>query len=108
MLQAGLEQILEWGVGNIQAYCTKLHSLLIEELEGTAFYVPAIGESSSHLTSIRFNDTINLEQIKSAFAAENIFVSYRGDAIRISFYVFNTEEDVRKLSGVLKGIGLSN
>ena len=104
MLQSGLEQILEWGVANIQAYCKDLHVKLIAELEGTPFRVPAIGESSSHLTSIRFDNSIDLDKIKSAFAEENIFVSYRGDAIRVSFYVFNEEEDVRKMGRVLRSV----
>ena len=37
ILQAGLEQILEWGVENIQAYCTDLHKNLIRNLQGTPY-----------------------------------------------------------------------
>ena len=101
VLQAGLEQILEWGVENIQAYCTDLHKNLIRNLQGTPYRVPDVGDSSSHLTSIRISDELDMEQIKQTLTENNIHVSYRGDAMRISFYVFNTEADVMKLVDVL-------
>ena len=101
VLQAGLEQILEWGVENIQSYCKELHKLLITNLSDTPYRVPAVGASSSHLTSIRISESLDMEEIKKVLTDNNIHVSYRGDAMRISFYVFNTEADVMKLVDVL-------
>jgi len=104
ILQAGLEQILEWGVDNIQAFCVNLHQLLIEELRNTPFRLAALGESSSHLMAIRVGEGMSMDRIKSVLLENNIHVSYRGDAIRISFYVYNTESEVIKMSKVLKGL----
>ena len=104
ILQAGMEQILEWGVENIQAYCKNLHEVLLSELNGTPFVIPKTGESSSHLTSIRISPSLNMENIKQVLQQNNIHVSYRGDAIRVSFYVFNSEEEVKGMTEILRAL----
>ncbi len=102
MLQAGLEQILEWGLEQIQHYCQRLHQVLIEGLKGTDYQVQLQHQSSSHLTGIRIAEDMNMDLIKQTLDQQDIFVSYRGDAIRVSFYVFNTEQQVLKFVRVLK------
>lgn len=104
ILQAGLDQILDWGLENIQDYCKTLHLLLISLLSESPYEVQGLKESSSHLTGIRVKEGMDMKIIEEALKANNIFVSYRGDAIRISFYVFNSEEDVKKLCEVLLNI----
>lgn len=104
MLQAGMEQILEWGVENIQSYCRILHEKLISELADTPYIVPNISQSSSHLTSIRITSDMDMEKIKQTLTDNNVFVSYRGDAMRVSFYVFNTEAEVKRMASILKTI----
>ena len=41
------------------------------------------------------------EALVGELQARNVFVSLRGDNIRISVNVFNTEEDVRQLMAAL-------
>ena len=104
MLQAGLEQILEWGVEEIQAYGKTLHLSLIEGLKGSAYKVAGVGDSSSHLTSIRLSEGMDMDKIKKILLDNNIYVSYRGEAMRVSFYVYNTEEEVQRMVEVLLGV----
>lgn len=104
ILQAGMEQILEWGVSEIQAYCRQLHLQLYQALEGSPFALTAPDASSSHLTSIRLQNDINMEHIKKTLMAENIHVSYRGDAMRVSLYVHNDEAEMERFASVLKGL----
>lgn len=104
ILLKGIEQILEWGVDNIQDYCTTLHELLIDSLKDSPFAVQQIGESSSHLTAIRVEEGIDMDHLKKTLLDNNIYVSYRGDAIRISFYVFNDESQVRRFASILKNV----
>lgn len=106
ILQAGLEQILEWGIENIQAYCKELHLHLKSELDGTQYRVPAPGESSSHLTAIRISSSRDMETIKQTLLDHNIHVSYRGDAMRVSFYLFNNKDEISFFTKVLKQINL--
>ena len=42
-------------------------------------------------------ENINLEKLKTKFKKEQIFVSFRGNAMRVSCNVYNTEEDFEKL-----------
>ena len=40
---------------------------------------------------------MDVEKLKANFTANNIYVSFRGNAIRISPHVYNTKEDFDKL-----------
>ena len=42
-----------------------------------------------------------LSGLVEAFARENVFVSVRGSSIRITPHVYNTEEDLQRMVGVL-------
>ena len=102
MLRKGIDQLMEWGVENIQAYCRDLHQLLIDELEGSGFRVQGMQDSSSHLTAIRLSADMDMELIKKVLLENKIYVSYRGDAMRVSLHVFNSEAEIRKFANILK------
>ena len=42
-----------------------------------------------------------IDKIKKAFSEKNIFVSYRGDAIRVAPYVHNSENDIDVIARTL-------
>ena len=44
---------------------------------------------------------MNIEKIKKALMKENISVSYRGDAIRVSPSVYNDLDEVQAFSKIL-------
>lgn len=101
MLTAGINQILEWGVDNVYQYDAKLQQRLHQNLEGSDFKIPILGESSGHLTGIRISKDMDMATIKKKLLENNIYVSYRADAIRVSLHVYNDVEDIDKFSEVL-------
>ena len=101
MLQDGLNHILEWGVENIQNYCRNLHNLLCNKLKDSPYQVSQPGASSSHLIGIRFDQTVDIPTVKRKLTEEKIFVSYRGDAMRISIHLYNDEVDIERFAKIL-------
>ena len=57
---------------------------------------------AKHLFGVYLPKHINLDELKAKFAAQNIYVSFRGNAIRVSCSVYNDEGDFQKLVDCFK------
>ena len=101
MLLKALEQIDEWEIENIQNYCKDLFQPHLEKLSEAGFGIENEMYRGSHLFGIRANDLNHMELLKRAIEAAKISVSVRGDAIRVSPHLYNTEEDVVLLTETL-------
>jgi len=53
---------------------------------------------SHHLFGIRLAEGMDMEEVKKRLKAKNIFVSYRGDAIRVAPHLYNVEGDLEALA----------
>ena len=102
MLMAGINQILDWGVENVYKYDSSLQQRLSENLSGSNYDLPILGESSGHLTGIRIGSDMDMTAIKKKLLENKIYVSYRADAIRVSMHVYNDTDDIDKFSEVLQ------
>lgn len=97
MLIKSLEQILEWTPTAIQHYCDSISENAIASLTAKGCFIESKQFRSKHLFGVYLPQNIDLEKLKSEFSAKNIFVSFRGNAIRISPNIYNTEEDFERL-----------
>ena len=52
---------------------------------------------SEHLFGIRLPKGLDLEKVKNRLVADKVFVSVRGNSIRLSPHVYNTKEDFGSL-----------
>lgn len=104
MLQKSLELLIEWKPANIQHYTKNLSKKSIEKLKGLGFWVEEEEYKASHLFGIRIPNNISIESIQKAMLENKIYVSYRGNAIRISINVWNTEKDLGKFCAVLENL----
>jgi selenocysteine lyase/cysteine desulfurase len=102
MLIAALEQLLEWGVANIQEYCRALTRDLIHEACGLGFTVEAEEARAAHLFGLRLPRGLDPDTLAEASRERNVFVSVRGSALRISPHVYNDARDVDALLDVLR------
>jgi selenocysteine lyase/cysteine desulfurase len=98
MLIKAIDQLLAWGPANIQDYCRHISSDSIGKLVAAGHFVESDLHRASHLFGIYVKETERLQQIKNNLVGENVFVSYRGDAIRVSPNVYNTTRDFDKLT----------
>jgi len=98
MFKAALEQVLQWQPQYIQDYCRSITEKPLAHLVEKGFKVEATQWRSHHLFGIRLAEGMDMEQVKKRLKAKNIFVSYRGDAIRVAPHLYNVEGDLEALA----------
>jgi len=104
MLQDSLSQINVGGVENIQAYCKELHQAMYDQLQNSKLIINQPGENTaSHLVGVRLkeNTGVDIDDIKKLLLNNNIHVSYRGDAMRISLHLHNDKKQISNLCNLL-------
>jgi selenocysteine lyase/cysteine desulfurase len=101
MLDEALGQLLEWGVEEIQEYGRKLGEPLISYFLEKGTIVDDEAHRAHHLMGLQLPEGTDGESLVKEFQARNVYVSLRGDNIRISINTFNTEEDVQELISAL-------
>ncbi|MBL0741672.1 aminotransferase class V-fold PLP-dependent enzyme [Chryseolinea sp. Jin1] len=100
MLQKSILQLNRWGVANIQEYCGHITHEAVNLLREKGFWIEDEDARSKHLFGIRLQGR-DAEKIKALLQKNNIFVSFRGDAIRVAPNVYNTDKDLKKLATLL-------
>ncbi|MCZ6916859.1 MAG: aminotransferase class V-fold PLP-dependent enzyme [Gemmatimonadetes bacterium] len=102
MFVAALEQLLEWGVENITPYCCQLTGDLIADLEAAGFGVTDKRWRSGHLFGFRVPGGFDMPAFRERLVSHRVSIALRGDAIRVSPYVYNDESDVAALRAALQ------
>ncbi len=102
MLEAVLV-LSSWGVKNVKEYCNNLVDVYVSQLKDTGYIIEELDYRASNLFGIRLGDGMSMDSIKARLQEANIFVSYRGDSIRVSPNVYNDAADMEKLVEVLVG-----
>jgi selenocysteine lyase/cysteine desulfurase len=100
MLLNSIRQVNRWGVENIQSYCKSIGEEAIALLQQEGFCIEDAAFRSSHLFGIRMRER-DPRRVKEALSKNKIYVSFRGDAIRVSPNVYNTKRDMDKLCKIL-------
>ena len=101
---ASLELITGYGPDLITRHCAALVSRLVDKVEPLGLQIPDAGSRSPHLVGLRLPaDGPDPRALAATLAAEQVYVSVRGTAIRVSVHGFNTEADVDRLAEVLAG-----
>jgi selenocysteine lyase/cysteine desulfurase len=102
MALAAITQILEWGPESIQGTLCRLTSFIAREAEALGCSVLAADRRVGHMLGIRFPGGFP-SGLPERLAAERVYVSVRGDAIRVSPHVYNSEPDAERLIEVVRG-----
>ncbi len=101
MAIAALRQILEWKVENIRQTLAVLTELIAEKADELGCRMLPANARINHLIGIKLPNGI-----PSGFAEQmlrnKIYVSLRGEAIRVAPYLYNDEADVEKFFDVLR------
>ena len=94
MLAAAIKQLLEWGVDNIQAYCAELTQTPLKHLQEIGVLVADPAQRPAHLVGLHLPERyFDRERLKNLLQERQVYVSWRGEAIRISTHLYNTPED---------------
>ena len=102
MAAAALEQILEWGVSAIAKTLTDRTHAIAERASSMGLSSDPPHLRAGHFLGVRFPGGIR-PNLLADLAAQKIYVSARGDAMRITPHLYNTDADVDRLFEALEG-----
>lgn len=101
MLVTAIQQINKWNPTHIQEYCKSLTDILYEKIEPLGFWMEDEAFRANHLFGLKVPSAVSIEAVKSAFAAQSISVSYRGDFIRVSPGLYNYQNEIEEFANCL-------
>lgn len=101
MATAALQQIIAWGVDNIQEAISMLTRMVAEHAQGDCYAVLPQDQRCGHMIGLRHSEGIPRDLVGLLKEAK-IFVSIRGDSIRIAPHLYNDRNDVDRLFEILR------
>ncbi len=97
MLTDAIDQLLEWGPEHIQSYCDTISKPLVAALRTKGYFVEEDAYRAKHLFGVYLPEGTSLEALKKKLADKNVYVSFRGNAVRVSMHLYTTKEDLETL-----------
>jgi selenocysteine lyase/cysteine desulfurase len=97
--QAALEQILEWGVEEIAATLRTMTDEIASRANALGLNTAPPPLRASHLIGLRAK-TLPAD-LPTLLAQSQVYVSVRGDSIRVSPHLYNTPADIERLFATL-------
>ncbi len=100
---AGIKQILDWGVENIATTLTAKTEEIAQRAQKMGFRIAPAELRAPNIIGISKSGGFKKE-LPQLLAQEKVFVSVRGESIRISPHVYNDNQDIDRLFAVLKKV----
>ena len=97
---AALEQCLEWGVESIQRTLRGHTDFIAEQAERLGLGVAPAPNRAGHLIGLRLGGR-DPRALAAALAKARVYVSVRGDSVRVAPHVYNDTEDLERFIEVL-------
>ena len=101
MLTQALKQIKAWGPQHIQDYTQKIAAPYLDILKSAGIWIEEEGYRAHHLIGLRLPEYMDLKEVKMKLEDDKVFVSIRGNSIRVSPHLYNSAEDFHHLLSVL-------
>lgn len=95
--KAALKQISLWTVPEIQKYSRNLVQPLIAYLKDLGAKFESDKYFSSHLFALKLPSEVDVNQLRNNLEINKVYISVRGQYLRISVNIFNDEEDINQL-----------
>jgi selenocysteine lyase/cysteine desulfurase len=104
MAIAALRQLLEWSVPEIGRRIGLIAGSILAGAASLGYHAASPDRQATHLFGLRRRGGLPTDLAAQLHAA-NVFVSIRGDAIRVSPHVYNAEADVSQFLAALGACG---
>ncbi len=104
MAIAALQQILFWGVEGIEDTLSRTTQLVARLAAESNYSVLPDADRSSHLIGVRLPGGISAG-LPAALREAKVYVSIRGDSIRVAPHLYNDAKDIELLFQVLRRFG---
>ena len=100
MAAEALRQILDWGVDNVSETIGALTDSVEEKAEERGIETIPKERRARHMIGLRLGPEAPPD-LAARLAAQNVFVSVRGESVRVSPHLYNTEADAERLFAAL-------
>jgi selenocysteine lyase/cysteine desulfurase len=97
----GLEQLLAWGVDRVAATLAAMTAAIAERAAGLGLAATPAHLRAGHYLGLRFRQRAP-ERLPERLAKEQVYVSVRGDSLRVTPHLYNDEADIDRLFEVLE------
>lgn len=99
-----LKQVIAWTPAGIQDYCRSISYKATKQLTDLGCHIEDSEYRTHHLFGIKLPEHLDIKKLKIALQEQQIFISFRGQYIRISCHLFNTETHFENLVNCIKSI----
>jgi len=103
MAAEALRQILDWGVENVSETIGSLTDLIEEKARQRGMETIPKQRRARHMIGLMLGPDAP-DDLATRLTADDVFVSVRGESVRVSPHLYNTEEDVDRLFDVLERV----
>jgi selenocysteine lyase/cysteine desulfurase len=100
MAAEALRQILDWGVENVSETIGALTDSVEEKARERGIETIPKGRRARHMIGLRLGPDAPPD-LAAQLASQNVFVSVRGESVRVSPHLYNTEADAKRLFAAL-------
>ena len=100
---AGLEQLLAWGVDRIAATLAAKTAAIAERAAALGLAAGPAHLRAGHYLGLRFPKGAP-ERLPERLAEKQVYLSVRGDSLRVTPHLYNDEADVERLFEVLHAV----
>ena len=104
MMTKAIQQLLEWTPKGIQDYCHSITHSALNTLNDIGCTVEASQCRGKHLFGIKLPESLSTEKLKLALDKQRIFVSIRGEYVRVSPHLYNTTNDIETLVSAIASV----
>lgn len=103
MLEKALEQLMAWTPDGIQRYAHSLKTELLDFQQSRGLGLDLSEYAANHLFALPLPSGTDPKAIKARLDEQKVFVSVRGQSLRVSINVFNELRDIERLKRALEG-----
>jgi selenocysteine lyase/cysteine desulfurase len=101
--EAGLRQILEWGVENVCESIEAMADAIVERLRPLGLTALPRSERAPHYLGLQLASGLPANLLPQ-LAERNVYVSVRGSSIRVTPHLYNSDSDVDRLVEALETV----
>jgi selenocysteine lyase/cysteine desulfurase len=101
--EAGIRQILEWGVANIAETLGTWTDVIAERARSLSLHSAPREARACHYLGLELGARSSADLL-AALAQRKVYVSVRGPSIRVTPYLYNNEQDVERFFSALEDV----
>ncbi len=104
MLEVACRMLLEWQPRRVRDYLLGIERDAVERLRTLGFEVADEAERGANIFGVKLPQGLAPEACREALARQQIHVSVRGSAVRVSPHVYNDAADLNRLADALQAL----